>query len=76
VYSFFAMNTNIPSGEGLMGVFETLLVLFGFFNSVLAVVLLVSAVGARKGKRWAERVRAAVYWVLLGQVLLWLSIKI
>jgi hypothetical protein len=76
VFSLFAMNTHIPSGEGLMGVGETLLVLFGFFNFVLVVILLVSAAKARKGKRWAQRVRGGVYWLLLGEVMLWIRLKI
>ena len=75
--SIVYMSTDVPThSEGLQGLGETLLVMFGMFNFLVTVVLLVSSIFARKGKSWAKGLRVAAYTVLIGEALIWIRIKI
>jgi hypothetical protein len=75
VVSLFLAMTRIPShSEGLMGLGETLEVMYGVLHLVLAGLLFVSAMGAQAQKRWAILLRAWIYYLLVAEGLFWVKV--
>lgn len=71
--AFAAMTIHVAQGEGVKGMGEGLIVLIGVLHFLMTIALLVSGALARSGKQRAQRARAVIYVMFLGEAMLLLK---